>query len=232
MNLLILDTETTGLDPSQHKVIEVGAILYSVDYQTVLHQFATLLHAKENPQERINCIPAAALHHLDEYLVGLSLMMLKRMAAQADCVVAHNVAFDRQWFDGDRLPVLVGCDEQPLTWLCTMTDFVFPNQTKPNESLVSLALAHGIGVSSAHRALTDCQLIAALFDRMDDLLGMIAYAARPKALYVAHVSYDDRQLAKDAGFSWNQLVPKAWARRMTAEDAAMLPFRVIEVVAS
>src|SRR5690606_28957405 len=100
--------------------------------------------------------------------------------------------------------------------------------SKPGQSLVNLALDHGIGVSSAHRALTDCQLIAALFDRMDDLPGMFQHAMRPKSTYRAIVSYDDRQLAKDAGFRWNG-DDKTWTRRMADEDAAAMPFEARRV---
>jgi DNA polymerase III subunit epsilon len=61
---------------------------------------------------------------------------------------------------------------------------------------VSLALSHGIGVSSAHRALTDCSLIAALFDRMEKLEAMIEEAKRPKALFQAQVSFKDKDLER------------------------------------
>jgi DNA polymerase III subunit epsilon len=118
-----------------------------------------------------------------------------------------------------------------LKWLCTLEDFTFPQQTRQGENLVSLALNHGIGVSSAHRALTDCQLIVALFDRMDDLEGMINKADRPKALYKAQVPYEKKDLAKAAGFKWNA-DKKIWTRRMATADTVNLPFPVQEILNS
>lgn len=138
--------------------------------------------------------------------------VLESWLPHAGAIVAHNADFDRQWFPDLGKP-----------WLCTMSDFKWPLATKDGGSLIHLALDHGIGVSSAHRALTDCQLIAALFDRMDDLPGMFAQAMRPKAVFRALVSYDDRELAKQAGFKWDG-VTKQWTRRMAIEDAALLPF--------
>ena len=38
INFLIIDTETTGLDPSWNQVIEIGATLYSLTRQTTLFQ--------------------------------------------------------------------------------------------------------------------------------------------------------------------------------------------------
>ena len=43
MKLLIVDTETTGLDVERHRTIEVAAILYSVPHRTTLFQLSTLL---------------------------------------------------------------------------------------------------------------------------------------------------------------------------------------------
>ncbi|MGB7275923.1 MAG: 3'-5' exonuclease [Geitlerinemataceae cyanobacterium] len=228
-NLLIIDTETTGLNPEDDRVIELGAILYNVDYQTVLHQISMLCPAPENPAEKINRIPSSVLPTIEPNLQRWMLLTFEQMVKHASYAVAHNAEFDRQWFDDRHLPKLMK-EDRPMQWLCTMDDFTWPRQNRPGESLVTLALAHGIGVSSAHRALTDCQLIAALFDRMDkdQLSELIAAAARPKYLFKADVSYDDRQLAKDAGFKWNP-DRKMWTRKMVEEDTQLLPFRVVKI---
>lgn len=41
--VLIIDTETTGLEPENGQVIEIGAILYSVSHQTTIQQVSVLL---------------------------------------------------------------------------------------------------------------------------------------------------------------------------------------------
>ena len=223
MNLLIIDTETTGLDPINDQMIELGAILYSVPHQTSLHQVSTLIPACHNPQEKVNRIPSKALPDVSSHLQKIAFEMFLEMVKHADYAVAHNADFDAQWFEKGFLER----DGHPLKWLCTMSDFEFPLQTRPGESLISVALAHGIGVSSAHRALTDCLLIAALFDRLNDLPELIAHATRLKTVYIAKISYDDRQLAKDVGFKWNP-DRKIWFRKMAREDIEKLPFKVVE----
>ena len=56
--LLILDTETTGLDPDQDHCLEVGAILFDVASRRVLQQQSFLLPVNRNAAEAINRIPA------------------------------------------------------------------------------------------------------------------------------------------------------------------------------
>lgn len=211
---LIIDTETTGLDRDKDRVIEIGAILYSIELQTSLASVSMLAVGGENPAEYINHIPVAALAQQEPCVEGAGLSMLTEMIAYADCFVAHNAEFDESFLKWDQLP-----------WVCTKSDFSWPgHEHVDGKSLVAIALEHGIGVSTAHRALADCQLIAALFDRCADLPTMFTRAMRPKATFVAHVSYADRQLAKDAGFTWNP-EPKTWTRTMAIEDAAALPFQ-------
>ena len=38
---------------------------------------------------------------------------------------------------------------------------------------------------------------------------------------------EDRQLAREAGFRWNDPVKGAWTRRLSTREAAELPFPVV-----
>lgn len=89
-----------------------------------------------------------------------------------------------------------------------------------------LALAYGVPVWEAHRALTDCTYLVQVFQRCHDLEALLQAALEPRRLVRARVSYDDRQLAKDAGFRWNEQVPRAWSRRLSEREIAALPFPV------
>lgn len=222
--LLILDTETTGLDPSTDRAVEVAVILYSVEHATVLSAFSTLIEGDGNAAEAINRIPAAAL--CSAGLLALPWLTVQAMAGHADAIVAHNAEFDRGF-----VPVEL---RDALPWVCSKGDIAWPKQTRPEPSLVALALEHDLGVAYAHRAMADCDLIARLFTRSRelgaDLPAMLARAMRPKADFVALVSYDDRDKAKAAGFRWEPAT-KQWRRRMAVEDAAALPFRVRQVEA-
>lgn len=236
MLLTIIDTETTGLptDP-QADVIEIGAILYLVGVGTIA-QISTLLPFANNPKERVNRIPDAAglimNSDLSDYLDS-ALGLIECWVNSSDYAIAHNAAFDKAMIQNSatlRASHISGDLVQALDdieWLCTCSHFEWPLQTRPGQSLIDLALAHGIGVSSAHRALTDCQLLASLFDRMGDSLPeMIALAAEPRFTYKAVVSYDERDLAKQAGFHWDA-PSKSWLREMSARQASNLDVKFL-----
>ena len=128
------------------------------------------------------------------------------------------------------IPALLNYKGEPLPWVCTCHDFQWPRQTRPGQSLLELAAMHDIGIYRTHRALTDCQLIAALFDHMNNLPAMFEKALRPKGIFKAKVSYDEKELAKKEGFKWIA-ERKSWERRMAVEDTKTLPFSVMQIAA-
>jgi DNA polymerase-3 subunit epsilon len=214
-NVLIVDTETTGLDPASDVAIEVWAILFSVEHATALESFSALIYHDENPAESINRIPPAALSDARDPVSAWG--VVQDLATRADAFVAHNAEFDRR-FAPEWLR-----DLKP--WICTKEDIEWPKQDRPGMSLVPLALAHDLGVAVAHRALADCDLIARLLTRCrelgHDIDAMLTRGLRPKVTLMACVSFDDRELAKVAGF-------QQWLRRMVEADAAFdFPVRVV-----
>ena len=218
--LLIVDTETTGLSPAKGRCIEVGAVLFHVPSRAVLSQLSFLLPCKSNPAQKVNGI-AAEVTRLDQPREQ-SLVCLGAMAAAADVLVAHNAAFDRQWFGLEPLPDL----ERP--WLCSMEDIRWPSERhlRATPSVRDLALAYGVPVWAAHRALTDCIYIAQVFERESQLESLLQQALLPRRLYRARLAYEQRHLAKEAGFRWNEAVQGAWSKRLTEEECRLLPFDV------
>ena len=222
MNLLILDTETTGLSPSEgHKVIEIGAILFSVDDREVIAQCSFLLPCLKNDARFINHISSQLTRRAPELQEPMGAAFWS-LVASADFAVAHNAAFDKKWLgEGGCLPSM------PLPWICSMDDIQWPmNSKRGRPSVVSLALDYGIPVWQAHRALTDCIYLAEVMKREPRLEQLISDALQPRHIYVSTLSYDQRQHCKDAGFTWNNLVPKMWAKKMTMREADAIGFPV------
>ena len=224
-DLLIIDLETSGTDPDADHVVEVGAVLFSTSLAVPLACKSALVLSGANAAELVNGIPAASLtgpwciapEQIRPMIAGLA-----KLAPEPPIYVAHNAAFDRSFLPG------VGAE-----WICTYGDATWPRMPGETGSLVNIALAYGLGVSRAHRAIEDCLLLAALLGRVHEVEGGLEQwmfrALEPKRELIACVSYDDRELAKHAGFRWDG-ERKVWAKRVGESRAAAfcegLPFRV------
>lgn len=221
--LLILDTETTALRPEDGDCIEVGAVLFAVASRAVLIQVSFLLPCATNDAETVNGIPAAVSQLAQPWREALNCFLA--MVDRADVILAHNAAFDRQWFGRGELPAL----DKP--WICSMEDIRWPQEKnlRATPSVRDLAIAYGVPVWAAHRALTDCTYLAQVFERCEDLEELLRVAREPRRLYRAQLGYNDRHLAKEAGFRWNDPIPGAWSKRLSEREVAALLFPVYPV---
>lgn len=223
-NVLICDVETTGLSPDTDRIIEIGAVLYSVKHRTVLAQHATLIDGGiGNAAEEINRIPAAAL--VDGYVPARIPAEFSAMARHAQVFAAHRAEFDQSFVAAADSELAAS-----MSWVCTKFDVEWP-RSKPGASLVNVALDHGVPVVSAHRALTDCMLLAEVFRRCQqakcDLEAMLVRALRPKVRVVANLPRSCNDELKAHGFRWNP-DRSQWWKTVFADEVAALPFAVTE----
>ncbi len=217
MNLLIVDTETTSLETEKGCLIEVAAILYSVDHQTILSQFSTLISGAEiNGAEKINKIKIEACYSTPKEIQEIALSYLN--TKNYDYIVAHNAEFDKKWLE-EKLNF-----KATVPWICTKNDFDW--QLEGKKDLVSISLDLDVPVVSAHRALTDCILLANCFSKIEYLKQSIEIAVQPRKIYIANISFDKKDEAKSIGFVWNGLVPGKWAKKMTESEAALIKINI------
>ena len=218
--ILILDTETTGLDEKKSEVIEIGCILFHVPSRSVLSQLSFLFPVNTNDAKHINGISPEITNITQPWEDGLNLFL--KLVDCSDLLVAHNAEFDKKWFGKGKLPSL------PKKWVCSLEDinWSFKKSLKSRPSVTDLALSFSVPVWNLHRALSDCFYISEVFKKCDDLERILIKAAEPRFLYKALVSYEERTLAKNAGFRWNVPVEGAWSRKLTAEEANELNFEV------
>lgn len=225
MDILILDTETSSLDPATGLLLEVAFARYSLAHGLVGVR-STLVRHTTLPDDFGYDVHGIARDLLigerpSVADAGTLVYGAATQAAESLPIVAWNADFDRAWFPAQA---------QTLPWVDAM-DLDWPRKST-SRSLVATALAHGVGVVSAHRALADVMTMVALFDRAQELgvflPDMVAKGLRPRAKFQAVVSFDDRDKAKAEGFRW-EAETKRWLRTMAVEDAASLPFETREV---
>ena len=209
--VLIVDTETTGVDHHKDRCIEVAAVQYSLAHRCVVQCFSQLINAGPNDAESINHIPSGALEWGDP--ADQVWQRVERMAHECDAILAHNASFDRRW-----VPAHVTGD---IPWICTYHGIEWPISGDAR-NLIAIALAHGLGVVDPHRALSDCMLIARLLHRCaelgHDVAEMLSQGLRPQAHFQALVTFDGKEAAKAKGFQWDAK-GRRWVRAMAIEDA-------------
>jgi exodeoxyribonuclease X len=150
--IIILDTETTGVDPLVDKIVEIAAINLHTDLT-----FETLVNPGRGiPPE------AMAIHHITEWMVEKSPDPASAHQAFVNWAVnptglpifaAHNAKFDR----GMMAPYLKGLDPQ---WLCTYKSAVMLWPDAPGHS--NQVLRYWLGLKpqipeglAPHRAMYD-----------------------------------------------------------------------------
>jgi DNA polymerase-3 subunit epsilon len=222
---LIIDTETTALTPDEGVCIEVACILYDLELAAPIASYSMLCRAESNAAESINGIsPALLARGIPAPFVWSS---VNDCAAKAEVVLAHRADFDRQWVPS--APATLNYLHE-LPWVCTKFHVDWP-KSKLGDGLVHVALAHGVGVTSAHRALTDCDILSRLLTRVAEttpLVPLIKHAMRPRVKLEAIAPFDEKQKVKDAGFAWDA-DKNQWWRDVPLDEVAALPFQTLQL---
>jgi DNA polymerase III subunit epsilon len=218
VRVLVLDTETSGISADTHDVIEIAVCLLDTVTAQPISTYADVIYGTENAAAHINRIPTALLSHgLPSERVWTN---IASMIERADCILAHNAPFDRRFVEKNL-------DSISIPWIDSQRQIDWP-ETGDNQKLATVAIAHGVPIIGAHRALTDVDILVRLLQRVHergvDLTKLLMSSMTPKPLFAALVSYAEKDLAKTASFSWNADA-KRWERRMSAEDAKKLPFK-------
>ena len=239
MRVLLVDTETTGiLWDEGARVIEVAAALYDTKYAAVIESFSSLIRHDSNEAEAINGIAPGLLLEQGNEPERVWNQFL-HLSEDAECYCAHRAEFDQGFvsksidalsFEVEPIEHILEMWDPAKPWCCSKTDFSWPHGLR-GDSLVQLALGLGLGVASAHRAMVDVDTIARCLTRVHEmgflLEEMFRRAMRPKVRVVAKVSFEQKDMAKAAGFLWDP-EKREWYRSMCPDDVEGLPFRAVE----
>lgn len=166
MRQVVLDTETTGLEPKQgHRIIEIGA-LELIDRQLTGRQFHTYI----NPEREIDQ-GALEVHGITEEF----LRDKPRFAEISDDLMAfvddaelviHNAAFDVGFIDNELS--LTGHEHSSITAVATVLDTLeLARDLHPGQrnSLDALCKRYEVDNSSRtlHGALLDAEILADVY---------------------------------------------------------------------
>lgn len=167
MRQIILDTETTGIDPKQgHKIIEIGCVELQRRRHTNRHY-----HQYINPEREIEA-EAMAIHGItnervaDEPVFAEIVDEFMNFVKGAELVI-HNAPFD-VGFINHELSLLPDNKWGKIQDHCTITDsLAMARQTYPGQPNSLDALCRRLGIDNSNRilhgALLDSEILADVY---------------------------------------------------------------------
>ena len=202
---IVLDTETTGLDTSHDKIIELGFIAFEFDGNTgavykVLHTYSGFEDPHHPLSDEVKNVTGIA----DEMLVGQKLddIEINSWLEKSDLIVAHNAAFDRQMMER-RLP-----ESCYANWACTVQDIDWSAEGIGSRKLDYIAYQLGY-FFDAHRAVNDAEAtLQLLIEKLpvSEKQGMfhllVKSTEKSRRFFAVSAPFDKKDDLKRRGYRW------------------------------
>jgi DNA polymerase-3 subunit epsilon len=159
---IILDTETTGIDPRDHRVIEIGCLEIEDFIPTgrTFHRYINPDRAIEAEAERVHGISNAMVADKPRFREVCD----ELLDFFGDAVlIAHNAAFDRGFVNAELRRI--GRDAPPEhRWVCTL-QLAQKRYPGMHNSLDALCRRYNVSLSERdkHGALLDARLLASVY---------------------------------------------------------------------
>lgn len=217
---VVLDTETTALDPSRGKIIEIGLVAF--DYRPDTGQPVRVTGAYgglEDPGHPLSAEIVEITGITDSMLAGQRIdeTSVASLVGGASIVIAHNAEFDRPFFE-NRFPSL-----NRLPWGCSMIDIDWNAEKLGSRKLDYIAFQLGF-FFDAHRAEEDCHALLEILalplpiSRVAGLKPVIDRLANPAFTVLALNSpFATKDLLKGRQYRWNA-EDRIWYRTVQGTD--------------
>jgi DNA polymerase-3 subunit epsilon len=213
--VIVLDTETTGLDSKNEKVIELAMVSVLVDVATGLPVGPVSIY--ESFEDPGKPIPAqiTEITGIDDTMVqGLRIDddAVTALVQQADLIVAHNAGFDRPFVEA-RLPVFA-----TKPWNCSFMGIDWKKEGSGSAKLEFLASERG-WFYDAHRAQVDCHallqvLASPLTGGQTGLARLLAGASQTLyKLRATGAPFESKDKLKARGYRWDGEGRVWWCNR-------------------
>ncbi len=211
---LILDVETTGLDCSKDRIIELAFIKFAIVPESLVLRILSTYSALEDPGIEISS-EITQITGLDNSILQgqkIDWEMVKRTLEEASIVVAHNADFDRGFIE--KRAELSTIKKH---WACSLKHIRWKKHGFKTRALNYLAADHGFLNPFAHRALFDCATTFRLIQKYFSELLELSY--QPEMIFFAtNAAFGKKDLLKNADYQWNG-DQKVWSKRVFQCDS-------------
>jgi DNA polymerase-3 subunit epsilon len=205
---VIVDTETTGLDPRQHEIIEIGLVAFTFNEEGDVGDVFGVYGGLQQPMNPIPPEITQLTGITDEMVAGqvLDMAAVRAIVEPADLVIAHNAGFDRPFWE--TLNDLFALK----AWACSVSEIDWSSRGYEGTKLGYLIGQSGY-FHDGHRALDDC------FALLEVLAGAQGGAERSAfaELYQASQRSRVRIFAENSPFDLKDHL-KAWGYRWADES--------------
>jgi DNA polymerase-3 subunit epsilon len=225
MRQIILDTETTGLEPEQgHRVIEIGCVEL-VDRRLTGNNFHQYLQPdREIDTGAVNVHGLTAAFLADKPRFGDIATDLIAYIRGAELII-HNAPFDTGFLDAElrRWAQEVGSESPRIADLCLVTDtLLMARKAHPGQrnSLDALCKRYSIDNSrrELHGALLDAEILADLYLAMTGGQASLSLESTPQAGEIRRTRGKARAIAAQRP---PLCVPRATAEELAAHEARL-----------
>lgn len=203
--VIVLDTETTGLDAKNERIIELAMLSVQVDLATGQPVGpVTTYESFEDPGKPIPPAITEITGIDDSMVLGQRIddARVAELVQAADLIVAHNAGFDRPFVEA-RLPVFA-----TRAWNCSFAGIDWKAQGSGSAKLEFLAHERG-WFYDAHRALVDCHallqvLATPLKNGQSGLQQLLQGASNTRyKLRATGAPFDAKDALKARGYRWD-----------------------------
>jgi DNA polymerase-3 subunit epsilon len=212
---LVVDVETTGLDPRRHEIIELAMTPFSYGLDGTVFAVGESYQRLRQPSDEIPSEITAITGITNEMVAGMAIdpAEVAHFAAPASLIIAHNASFDRRFLE--RFSEVF----TTKPWACSLNEIDWGAEGFEGTKLAYLANAAGF-FYDRHRAMHDClatiELLAAPLPRsgLTALSRLLEAARKPTwRIWAEHSPFELKDVLKARGYRWNGdpgPQPRAW----------------------
>ena len=208
----IVDTETTGTDPTVDKVIELAIVV--VEYSHVTGTVGRVLETYDALEDPGMPIPPAstAIHGITDAMVAdqrIDDVRVGQLLESVGIVIAHNAGFDRKFLE-PRLPVFA-----TLPWGCSWQEVPWSDAGIASSKLEYLAYRYGF-FYDGHRAEADCHALLEVLSQPFGATGgtalkvLLDSARNPSfRLWAMNSPFESKDVLRKRGYWW-EAAKRCW----------------------
>ncbi|MEZ4743477.1 MAG: 3'-5' exonuclease [Bdellovibrionota bacterium] len=210
---LVVDLETTGLDPVKDKIIEIGLVEFAVE-SSKNPVISNIYGALEDPKVSLSPEIVKITGLEDKYLEGqcIDWGIVQKYFDRSSVVIAHNMSFDRSFLQQRQELNL-----STAHWACSKKHIDWFAHGFKTRALNYLAADHGFVNSFAHRAVFDCATTLRLITPY--LSELIETSYEHEICFSAvGAAFEKKDILREHGYRWNPEV-RVWQKSVFEKKA-------------